>query len=146
KYCWLRPTLFHSLYEAAAHFIIGHRISMAQGRRIREWMAHELGVCVDVGGETFPAFPDPPILLGVSSFPGLNSTKIERLHGVAEAALSGLLDRDRLRSLPVQDALVGIWQLPGVGPFFAAGILNRGAGVADEITEDDLTRYAFQQL
>src|SRR5579859_5587100 len=35
RYPGLRPVLFHSPYEAAAAFVIGHRISIAQGRAIR---------------------------------------------------------------------------------------------------------------
>ena len=32
---FMRPTLFHSPYEAACNFVIGQRISMAQARSIR---------------------------------------------------------------------------------------------------------------
>ncbi len=42
-YQFLRPVLFHSPYEAAAAFIIGHRISIQQGRAIRQAMAREIG-------------------------------------------------------------------------------------------------------
>jgi len=143
-YAFLRPVLFSSPYEAAAHFIIGHRISMKQGRAIRARMAEELGATIDVGGEPFHAFPAPDRLLALADFRGLNATKIERLHGVAEAALDGTLDRARLRSLPAAQALEELRRIDGVGPFFAAGILNRGAGVVDEITDDDLTKHAVQ--
>jgi DNA-3-methyladenine glycosylase II len=142
KYSFLRPTLFNSPYEAAAHFIIGHRISMKQGRAIRARMAEELGTKIEVRGEAFAAFPGPERLLTLSEFRGLNSTKIERLHGVARAALAGSLDRARLRDLPVEEALQELRRIDGIGPFFASGILNRGAGVVDDITDDDLTKHA----
>jgi DNA-3-methyladenine glycosylase II len=144
SYRYLRPALFNSPYEAAANFVIGHRISMKQGRAIRARMAEELGARIEVRGEVFHAFPDPTTLLSVSEFKGLNSTKIARLHGVAQAALAGSLDRAHLRELPFEQALQEIRRIDGIGPFFAAGILNRGAGLVDEITDDDLTKYAVQ--
>jgi DNA-3-methyladenine glycosylase II len=144
KYGFLRPVLFCSPYESAAHFIIGHRISMKQGRAIRARMAEELGTKIDVQGETFAAFPDPSTLLTLSEFQGLNSTKIERLHGVAEAALAGTLDRSYLRQLPAEDAMRMIMKIDGIGPFFASGIVNRGAGLVDDVTDDDLTKYAVR--
>jgi DNA-3-methyladenine glycosylase II len=144
KYHFLRPVLFASPYEAAANFVIGHRISMNQARAIRARLAEEAGTVIDVGGETFAAFPHPERLLAVREVRGLSSVKIERLHGVAAAALSGALDRARLRSLPVAQALEELRRIRGIGPFFAAGILNRGAGIVDDITDDDLTKYAVQ--
>lgn len=144
QYHMLRPSLFHSPYEAAAHFIIGHRISMVQGRKIRARMAEELGEEVLVNGESFHAFPLPQKLLQIESFPGLNETKISRLHAMAQAALDGWLTRDYLRSLPDQKALVKIETLPGVGPFFSQGILYRGAGSTDGFTYDDMTHHAIQ--
>jgi len=144
KYGFLRPVLFCSPYEAAANFIIGHRISMKQGRAIRARMAEDIGTKIDVQGKVFAAFPDPATLLTLSEFPGLNSTKLERLHGVAEAALAGTLDRAYLRQLPAQDAMQTVMRIDGVGPFFAAGIVNRGAGLVDDVTDDDLTKYAVK--
>ena len=144
RYRFLRPVLFTSPYEAAANFVIGHRISMKQGRAIRARMAEELGTRIEVQGELFAAFPEPEKLSALSEFRGLNSTKIQRLHGVAEAALSGSLDRTHLRQLPLEDAIQEIRRIDGFGPFFAAGILNRGAGVVDDITDDDLTKHAVQ--
>jgi DNA-3-methyladenine glycosylase II len=144
KYRFLRPVLFSSPYEAAAHFIIGHRISMKQGLAIRARMGEEIGTKIELHGEVFAAFPDPERLSRLSEFRGLNSTKIERLHGVAAAALAGTLDRAYLRQLPLEDAIREIRRIDGIGPFFAYGILNRGAGVVDDITDDDLTKYAVQ--
>jgi len=47
--------------------------------------------------------------------------------------------------MPITNALEQLKSLAGVGPFFAEGILFRGAGVVDEITNDDLTPYAVQK-
>jgi DNA-3-methyladenine glycosylase II len=146
EYRNLRPVLFHSPYEAAAAFVIGHRITILQTRRIRQRMAEELGATVDVDGTAFKAFPDPRALLRLESFPGVVPIKIERLHQVARAALEGMLDRARLRSLPESEALQQLRTLPGIGEFFAQGILMRGAGLVDALTGDDLTPRAIELL
>jgi DNA-3-methyladenine glycosylase II len=146
EYHHLRPVLFHSPYEAACAFIIGHRITILQTRRIRQRLAEEIGGKIDVDGTAVHAFPDPRALLRLETFPGIAPVKIERLHHVARAALDGTLDRTRLRSLPEPDALTQLRTLPGIGEFFAQGILMRGAGLVDALTDDDLTPRAIQLL
>lgn len=144
KYKYMRPTLFHGPYEAAAAFIIGHRITIAQARKIRSRLAEEYGEKITVAGEDFFAFPAPEILSGVNEIKGLNDTKIARLHTVAQAAIDGMLDRAHLRSIPEDQALKELETLPGVGPFFSQGILYRGTGIKDGITHDDMTIYAIK--
>lgn len=145
KYHGLRPVLFHSPYEAAAGFVIGQRISVKQRQAIQKKMSEQLGTTIEVEGQGFAAFPTPQVLLELTEFPSLNETKLERLHGIAEAALSGKLDRAYLLKLPVEQALTELQQLKGLGPFYASGILYRGAGIVDDITDDTLTKYAIQQ-
>ncbi|MDB5183863.1 MAG: hypothetical protein JWO07_544 [Candidatus Saccharibacteria bacterium] len=144
KYKFMRPTLFHSPYEAAAGFMIGHRISIVQARKIRAALADEFGEKIDVNGETFSAFPTPQKLLEIDNFQSLNDTKIVRLHAVAQAALDGLLDRDYLRSLDDVTALAKLEKLPGVGPFFSQGILYRGAGSKDGFSQDDMSFHGIK--
>jgi DNA-3-methyladenine glycosylase II len=146
EYGNLRPVLFHSPYEAACAFLIGHRISILQTRRIRQRMAEHAGATIEVDGTAFQAFPDPHALLRLESFPGVSPAKIERLHWAARAAVEGMLDRARLRSLPETDALTQLRTLPGIGEFFAQGILMRGAGLVDAVTDDDMTPRAIQLL
>ena len=141
----LRPVLFHSPYEAAAGFVIGHRITIRQKRAIVARMAQELGEPVPVNGQVFHAFPGPRVLVELSRFAGISPEKIERLHGVARAALDGWLDRAYLRSLDIDEARARLQALRGVGPFFADGILHRGAGVVDDLPRDDLTLHAVQK-
>ena len=146
EYKNLRPVLFHSPYEAACAFLIGHRITILQTRRLRQRMAEEFGTAIAVDGAGFHAFPDPRALLRLEAFPGIAPIKVERLHAAARAALDGTLDRDRLRSLPEAEALEQLRTLPGIGEFFAQGILMRGAGLVDAVTDDDLTPRAIQLL
>lgn len=142
----LRPVLFHSPYEAACNFVIGQRISQAQARALRMRMATEIGDSVDVEGVPLAAFPRPQRLLEVRAVRGLPDEKVVRLHGVARAALDGGLDRAHLRSLGIEAALTELTALRGVGPFSAQGILFRGAGVVDEITDDPVSKQAVQRL
>ncbi len=145
KYHYLRPVLFHSPYEAAAGFIIGQRISIKQRQAIMKRMAKDLGGKIAVHGEDHFAFPLPQELLKLHTYAGVSQEKIDRLHGVAQAALDGMLDRNTLRAQSIEDALAELQTLRGIGPFFAEGILFRGAGIVDEVTNDSLTPYAVQQ-
>jgi DNA-3-methyladenine glycosylase II len=146
EYKYLRPVLFHSPYEAACAFVIGHRISILQTRRIRQRIAEQAGATIEVDGLAFTAFPDPRALLRLETFPSVAPAKIDRLHHVARAALEGTLDRARLQSLPELEALTQLRTLPGIGEFFAQGILMRGAGLVDAVTDDDITPRAIQLL
>ncbi len=143
---FLRPVLFHSPYEAACSFVIGHRIRIEQGRAIRARMAREHGASFDVAGTTVHAFPTPQQLLDITEIPGVSDEKVTRLHGIAEAALDGWLDRARLRAQPVDEALTDIRRLKGIGEFFATAILMRGAGLLDAAPNDDITRAGIERI
>jgi DNA-3-methyladenine glycosylase II len=146
EHAFLRPVLFHSPYEAACAFVIGHRIRIAQGRAIRARMAREHGEAFDVAGTTVHAFPAPQRLRKLAAVPGIDDEKVARLHGIADAALDGMLDRDRLRAMPVPAALAEVRRLRGVGAFFAAGIVLRGAGRTDAFPDDGITRAGIRRF
>jgi len=143
---FMRPTLFHSPYEAACNFVIGQRISIAQARSIRGRMAADSGEHITADGVELAAFPRPQQLLALQTVQGLPAEKLLRLHGIAQAALDGVLDRRRLRALPTETALAELTALRGVGAFSSQGILYRGAGVVDEITDDPVSKQAVQRL
>lgn len=145
KYNFLRPVLFHSPYEAAAGFIIGQRISIKQRQAIQKKLSEQHGEKFIIDEKEYFAFPTPQKLLEIQEFSSVNSNKIERLHGVAQAALDGLLDRKSLLSLSTNEALMRLESLNGIGLFYASGILFRGAGVVDGVSDDSLTKYAIQQ-
>jgi DNA-3-methyladenine glycosylase II len=145
-HAFLRPTLFHSPYEAACNFVIGQRISMAQSRAIRLRMATDSGERMTAHGVELAAFPTPQRLLELTEVRGLAAEKMARLHGIARAALDGVLDRERLRSMPTEAALAAVSALRGVGPFSAQGIVFRGAGVVDEVTDEPVSKQAVQRL
>lgn len=134
---YLRPVCFYSAYEAATSFVIGQRISRRQSATIKRQLSEELGDRPTIAGVPVPAFPRPARLLELRSARGLNDEKVRRLHGLAQAALDGRLDTERLRALPEAEAIAQLLELPGVGPFTANGVLYRGCGVADGLPGSD---------
>jgi DNA-3-methyladenine glycosylase II len=146
EHAWIRPILFHSPYEAACNFVIGQRISMVQARAMRRRMADESGDRLVAGGTTLCAFPRPQQLLDLTEVRGLPPEKLVRLHGIARAALDGLLNRERIRALPAEAAVAELQELRGVGPFSAQGIVFRGAGVVDAVTDDPVSKEAVRRL
>jgi DNA-3-methyladenine glycosylase II len=147
----LRPVCFFSAYEAATSFVIGQRISMTQTRRVKERLAEQAGdtIEVELDGEhrTIHAFPRPQQLLALAEIPGVAAVKVERLHGLARAALDGRLATERLRGLPEDEALAELRALPGIGEWTASGVLTRGCGVADTLPLGDrISREAVRHF
>jgi DNA-3-methyladenine glycosylase II len=114
---YLRPVLFHSPYEAAAWSIISARTGHAQAVKLRDGLSRD-GV-----------FPAPRDLLELRE--GVPAPKLPRLHGIAEAALEGKLDREPLLALDPNEAYTRLQELPGIGPFYAGLILLRAVGTTD---------------
>ena len=133
RYPGLRPVCFYSPYEAAAWAIISHRVRVGQAAQIKARMAAELGPKVDIGDEIEHAFPGPSRLADLQRFRGLTETKAERLRHLARAAKEGRLEADLLRSLPGEEAISQLLELPGIGPFSAELVLLRGAGEPDRL-------------
>jgi DNA-3-methyladenine glycosylase II len=128
-----RPVLFGSPYEAAAWSVISARRPAAQGARVRAQLGTELGASFDLDGVAYPAFPQPERLLELETVPGLDDVKVQRLHGVARAALAGELDVARLQELGPDAAYEDVQRLPGIGPFYAGLIVLRASGFADAL-------------
>jgi DNA-3-methyladenine glycosylase II len=147
EYDLLRPVCFYSAYEAATSFVIGQRISRRQSAVIKRALSERLGDRPTIAGVEVPAFPRPVRLLELEEQPGLNAEKVRRLRGLAQAALDGVLDTERLRAMPEDDALASLLALPGVGPFTAIGILYRGCGLADGLpAADELGQSVIRDL
>ncbi len=143
----LRPVCFYSAYEAATSFVIGQRIARRQAAAIKRDLSERLGDGPTVGGMPVPAFPRPERLLELRDARGLTPVKVERLHGLARAALDCRLDTETLRVLPPDEALPRLLELPGVGPFTAEGVYYRGCGVADGIPDtDEIGREVVRDL
>ena len=133
----MRPVLFHSPSEAAAWSVISHRRGRAQAAPLRTRLATELGRSFELDGEPLAAFPLPERLATLRAFPGFEPQRIERLRGIARAALDGKLDADHLRAMDPAEARAELETLPGIGPFYADLVLVRATGIADLLPRDE---------
>lgn len=133
----LRPVLFHSPYEAAAWSVIAARRQRRQAMAIRRQLSEAHGATFTLDGARLDAFPIPAALGSVTEARGLDATRVGRLHAIAEAALAGELDVDRLRALDPEDARLAVQRLPGIGPFYANLIVIRALGHADLLPLDE---------
>jgi DNA-3-methyladenine glycosylase II len=122
-----------SPYDAAAWGVISPRMHLHAAAKLKLELCRVVGESVELFGRAHPVFPSPRALLALRGFPGLPAVKLERLHGIARAALEGKLEAERLRSMPVDVALAELQQLPGVGPWTASHILFRGAALRDAV-------------
>ena len=127
----LRPPLFYSPYEAAAWSIISARRPARQMADVRRRLSEAHGKIFELAGQRVAALPTPEQLLGVTSFAGLTPEKVERLHGVARAAIAGVLDIERIQATGPDAAMEDLRSLKGIGPFYSALIVMRGSGFAD---------------
>ena len=125
--------------------VIGQRIAMRQARVVKERLSAMYGDQVEINGHELRPFPRPQRLIELPAVQGLSDVKVQRLRDLGRAAMDGRLDTARLRSIPEAQALTGLQELPGVGPWTASGILLRGCGVADALPMgDDISRAAVQ--
>ena len=138
----LRPVCFASPYEAACWAVLSQRIRTTQAVNIRRRMCFELGTVFELDGVRVAAFPAPDELLRTNSVQGLPQVKVERLHGVATAALERRLDAAALRAAGPQQALADLQRLPGIGPFGAELVLIRGAGEPDHFARSERRLHA----
>jgi len=119
----LRPCGFHSAYEAAAWAVLSQRLRITQAARLRDDLIGRHG--------RDGAFPAPARLRALDlDLPG---RKTEYLQAVAEAALDGLLDGGRLRSLTAEAAVAQVLQVKGLGPFAAELVVLRGTNHPDAV-------------
>jgi DNA-3-methyladenine glycosylase II len=133
----LRPPLFYSPYEAAAWAVLSVRRVPKQMDAVRRRLSEAHGATFELAGERVAAFPTPDQLLVVDAFPGISSDRLTRMHGVARAALDGLLDVSRIHKLGPEAAMADLQRINGIGPFYSALIVIRASGFADVLPRDE---------
>ncbi len=122
-----------SPYDAGAWGVICPRMNLKTAARLKTAIAETHGDRVTLHGHAYAIFPSPERVLSIPGFPGLPAEKLERLKGVARAAIAGTLDAERLRAMPVDDALAELQTIRGVGPWTASHIIFRGAALTDAL-------------
>ena len=139
----LRPPLFYSPYEAAAWAVLSVRRVPKQMDAVRRRLSEAHGVTFEVAGERVAAFPTPDQLLVVDAFPGISADRMTRLHGVARAALDGLLDVERIHALGPEAAMADLQRINGIGPFYSALIVIRASGFTDVLPREEQKALAL---
>jgi DNA-3-methyladenine glycosylase II len=127
----LRPVCFWSPYEAACYAVLSQRTSRVAAAAVKHRIAREHGRTLRVEAVEVVSFPAPARLRAVAAELPVPDVKQDRLRGVAEAAMDGVLDGERLRAVPVADAVAAVRVIPGIGPFSAELVVVRGAGAPD---------------
>ncbi|MGH2449067.1 MAG: DNA-3-methyladenine glycosylase family protein, partial [Chloroflexota bacterium] len=133
----LRPPLFYSPYEAAIWSVLSARRPARQMAVVRDKLGERHGTLFTIAGESVPALPTAEQMLRVESFPGIPEVKLRRMRGIAEAALRGDLDVDRLRAMEPEDAMLALQSLEGIGPFYSGLIVLRATGLTDVLSENE---------
>lgn len=133
----LRPVLFCSPYEAAAWSVLALRWGRRQAMAVRERLCRAHGAVLTLAGTPVTAFPTPEALLAVESFPGIPAIKLQRLHGVARAALAGTFDVTALRDGDQAEVDAALRSVAGIGPFSSSLIRIRSTGVTDVLVDSE---------
>ncbi|HEY2507521.1 MAG TPA: hypothetical protein VGI58_13490 [Streptosporangiaceae bacterium] len=127
----LRPVLFSSPYEAAVWAILAQHRYRTQAAALRRRLGETAGASLELAGAREVALPTPARLLEVEEVPGIDPARMTRLHGVAEAALSGHFDVAGLRAMTDAAAMTWLQQVRGLGPFYSMLVYLRATGVTD---------------
>jgi DNA-3-methyladenine glycosylase II len=133
----LRPPLFYSPYEAAAWCVLSARRPARRMAEVRARLSAAHGRTFELVGQRMAALPTPEQLLRVAEFPGIPQVKMDRLHGVARAALDGLLDVRRLAAMAPDEAMRDVRRINGIGPFYSGLIVIRACGLTDVLAVDE---------
>ena len=133
----LTPTIFEALVDA----IVEQQISIKVARSIEERLAVMFGDTITVEGEVFFAFPTADVLVeaGVERIrqSGLSVRKAEYIYGAAQLVVEGGLDLEKLEEQDLEEAILGLDKLRGVGVWTAELTLLRGVGRFDVLPADD---------
>jgi DNA-3-methyladenine glycosylase II len=139
----LRPPLFYSPYEATVWAVLSARRPARQMALVRQQLSETYGATFDLAGIPTAALPLPEQLLGVDHVDGLTPQKIDRMHGIARAALAGQLDAVTMAALDPDIAVARLQKLPGIGPFYSALVVIRSLGHADVLPVDEQQALAM---
>lgn len=133
----LLPPLFYSPYEAAVWSVLSARRPANQMAEVRRGLSEKHGRVFELAGQQVAALPTPRQLLATNEHPGISPDKLARMHGVARAALDGVLDADRLQRLGPSVATAEVQRIKGIGPFYASLIIVRATGFRDVLAADE---------
>jgi DNA-3-methyladenine glycosylase II len=132
-----------TVFEALTDSIIEQQISLAAAHSIEKRVVRALGDTLEIGGETYYAFPTPARLAEATPEElracGLSMKKAEYIIGIARRIRDGDLDLENYGPGKDTETIVGeLSSLRGVGLWTAELAVLRGLSRLDAIPADDL--------
>lgn len=138
----LRPPRFATLFEAFANVVPFQQLSLDAGVSIVGRVVERFGKFLDGGERRFYAFPTARDVAEARTDAlrecGLSFRKAETLKRVAGAIVSGDLVEGKLSRMSSEEAIGGLGELPGIGPWSASLVLLRGFGRLDVFPPNDV--------
>ncbi len=148
----LRVAGLPSLWEALVTAVLAQQVNLMFAYDIRRELALRYGPKARFFGETFVGFPSTGALAD-ETLPRLRRFRLSRskaiaIRGLARAFEEGSLSEEGLASLPDEEAIERLTELPGVGRWTAEIGLLRGLGRPDIFPAGDLgvVKYLAQGL
>ena len=125
-----RPPCFPDLFATCLGVLPFQQLSLDAGIAILGRLTKRFGSRLKLDGRDWFDLSTPEAVRAATPdellATGLSRAKVSALHGLAEAALAGELDRDRFQRLPTDEAQRELQRLPGIGPWSAGLIMLRG--------------------
>lgn len=113
------PDLFESLVWA----VIGQQINLGFAYTLKQRFVEQFGERLPVNGTTHYLFPDPAMVANLDPerlYPlQFSRQKSNYTVGIASAFASGAISKEKLRSLPLQEAKEMLMQIKGIGNWTA---------------------------
>jgi len=130
-------------FEGLTRAILGQQVSVAGASTITDRLVRLFSRPAPGGANTgFLAFPTPADVAegGADRLRGLGLTRTRAatLHGAARRIADGVLDLERLRTIPADEAQATLEALPGIGPWTASYVRMRALGDRDAFPSADL--------
>lgn len=138
----LKPLRVLDLWTALLRALVSQQISGAAARAIERRLAERFGERIELDGASVHVLPDAETVLRLPvhrlAEAGLSGRKAGYAREIAEAFVSGAVDRDQLLRMTPEEATAALVDLRGVGRWTAECAAIFGLGERDVLPADDL--------
>jgi DNA-3-methyladenine glycosylase II len=141
RLCGFKFPVTPLVFEAIVDAIVEQQISIKVARSVEDKLAVLFGESISVGGELFFAFPTAKALVDAGAEAvkraGLSGRKAEYICGLAELVVRGVLDFDKMMKHGLDEIILELDKIRGVGVWTAELSVLRGFGRFDVFPADD---------
>jgi DNA-3-methyladenine glycosylase II len=131
-----------TVFEALVYAIVEQQISIKVARSIEERLALKFGEQLQLGDETFFAFPTSEALAKAGAEEvrqtGLSLRKADYICGAAKLVVDGKLDIENLHKKKAETIISELDEIKGIGVWTAELTMLRGMQKFDALPADDL--------